>query len=198
VRQTRAEEGFDLVKHAAVMMICAVLGAGCGATSGEGSSEATSAALAATPIARIDTSTIQRFSVEIDGITIGGVQSVAGFSSAGDVIEYQDGDDGVMRTRPGQHTPGTIVLTRDASAVSWLDGLFAATDTTATERKSVSILFYNDAGEEAGRLSLTDCVTSGWQGSIAAAKSSGHATESLVATCGGTARTGTVPAAAAQ
>ena len=48
-----------------------------------------------------------------------------------------------------------------------------------TDRRSVSIIFHNDKGEEARRLNLFNCYATKWNGPSLNSKASGHATESL-------------------
>jgi phage tail-like protein len=120
-----------------------------------------------------------QFSFECDGVMIAGVNSIEGFESETDVVEYKDGEDRVRHTRPGDTKPGKITVTKDWSNTSefykWrktvLDG--------KVERKSISIIFHNDAGEEAGRINLFDCWAVKWKGPSLNSRSSGHATESL-------------------
>jgi phage tail-like protein len=120
-----------------------------------------------------------RFSFECDAVMIAGVHTIEGFESETEVVEYKDGETGTVQTRPGQHKPGKITVTKDWSNTSefykWrktvLDG--------KVERKSISIIFHNDAGEEAGRINLFNCWATKWRGPSLNARNSGHANESL-------------------
>jgi phage tail-like protein len=120
-----------------------------------------------------------RFSFEVDGVIVAGVHSVEGFETESEMIEYKDGEDGIMHSRPGNLKSNTITVTKDWSNTSefyqWrkkvLDG--------KVERKSLSIIFHNDAGEEAGRINLFECWPVAWTGPSLNARASGHATEKL-------------------
>jgi phage tail-like protein len=120
-----------------------------------------------------------RFSMEIDGVMVAGVNTVEGFETESDVVEYKDGEDGVMHTRPGNAKPGKITITKDWSNTSeWYKWRKTVLD-GKTDRKSISLIFHNDAGEEAGRINLYQCWCSKWVGPSLNAKNSGHATEKI-------------------
>jgi len=70
-----------------------------------------------------------------------------------------------------QAVRGTLT-TGDYSVVG-LEQLFSI------ERKSISVIFHNDAGEEAGRMNLFNCWPGGYKGPALNAKSSAHATEKI-------------------
>jgi phage tail-like protein len=120
-----------------------------------------------------------RFTIEIDGVAIGGVHTIEGLEHEHEVVEYHDGDEGVTRFRPGRQKPGTIKITRDFSATkefySWrksvLDG--------KVDRKSISVVLLNDAGEEAMRYNLYECWPKKYHGPALNARNSAHATEAL-------------------
>ena len=52
------------------------------------------------------------FKVEIEGVTQGAFTEVSGLESTTEVIEFQDGDDLVLRKRPGRTKYANIVLKR--------------------------------------------------------------------------------------
>jgi phage tail-like protein len=92
-----------------------------------------------------------RFSVEIDGVVVGGFHTIGGSDTESDIVEYKDGEDGTTHTRPGNHKPGKMKVTKDWSNTSeWYKWRKAVLD-GKVERKSMSVIFHNDAGEEAGR-----------------------------------------------
>ena len=120
-----------------------------------------------------------RFSFEIDSVMIGGVHSIEGIEHETDVIEYKDGEDGTTHTRPGNHKPGKMVVTKDwSNTPEWYIWRKAVVE-GRVDRKSVSVIFHNDAGEEAGRMNFYDCWPIKWDGPTLNARSSGHATEKL-------------------
>lgn len=126
-----------------------------------------------------DPNQAHRFTVEIDGVAVGGVHTIEGLEHEHEVIEYHDGDNGVTQFRPGRQKPGKIKLVKDFSATKefflWrktvMDG--------KVERKSMSIVILNDAGEEALRYNLFECWPTKYYGPALNARNSANATEAL-------------------
>ena len=121
-----------------------------------------------------------KFSLEIDGISVDGALRVDGIAHESDIVEYKDGKDRMPLTKPPNHTPGVMTIERTSSSPSqefirWrkavLDG--------KVERKSISLIFFNDAGEEAGRINFSDCLPLEYFAPSLSSKNSGHATEKL-------------------
>src|SRR5271157_326554 len=130
-----------------------------------------------------------RFSVEIDGVSVAGVHSIENLSALvteargqqaqSNISTYKDGEDGVNRTRPGNHKPGKITLTKDwSNTLEWtqwnkhvLDG--------KTDRRSVTIIFHDDAGVETGRMNFYNCWPHKHVVPSSAEVTSGHATETI-------------------
>ena len=50
-----------------------------------------------------------RFTVEIDGVAVGGVHTIEGLEHEHEVVEYHDGDEGVTRFRPGRQKVGGLL-----------------------------------------------------------------------------------------
>ena len=129
-----------------------------------------------------------RFSMEIDGVLVAGVHTIEGLDSESDVVQYKDGEDGVSHTRPGNHKPGKLTLTRSWSKASdwrlWrnsiIGGIAGGAVAGKVVRRSVSVIFHNDAGEEAGRMNFYNCWPSKWEAGTHDDRSSGHAAEKLV------------------
>lgn len=90
-----------------------------------------------------------RFSVEIDGV-IGGVHSIEGLETETEVVEYKDGND------PITHKAGKVRVTKDWSNTHEFYNWRKAVMNGKVERKSISIIFHNDAGE-ADRINLFTC-----------------------------------------
>ena len=122
---------------------------------------------------------LERDVLEIDGVIVAGIQTIEGIESETEIVEYKDGSDPVTHARPGNHKPGKMTVTKDWSNTQeffkWrktvLDG--------KVERKSISIVFQNDAGEVATRMNFFQCWPVKWTGPAMNAKNSGHATEVL-------------------
>ena len=99
-----------------------------------------------------------RFSFEIDGVTVGGIHSIEGFEQETDVVEYKDGEAAPIHTRPGNPKPGKMTITKDWSNTSeWLKWRKAVLD-GKVDRRSISVIFHNDAGEEVGRIQALGCL----------------------------------------
>lgn len=122
-----------------------------------------------------------RFSLEIDGVRIPGIESIKNIESSVEVIEYKDGEGGIIHSRPGQHKPGRMVITKDWSNTLEFYKWFQSTDAGKTDRKSISVIFQNDAGEESGRMNFYNCWPVRWTAPEinGSARSSGHANEKL-------------------
>lgn len=120
-----------------------------------------------------------RFSFEIDGVLVAGVHSVEGIEDETDIVEYKDGEDGTMHTRPANHKPGKMVVTKDwSNTPEWFNWRKAVKE-GKVDRKSISVIFHNDAGEEAGRMNFYHAWPAKWEGPNLNAKNSGHAQEKL-------------------
>ncbi len=120
-----------------------------------------------------------RFTVEIDGVAIGGVHTIEGLEHEHEIIEYMDGDDGTAHFRPGRPKPGTIKITRDFSATKEFFNWRKSVMDGKVDRKSISIILLNDAGEEAMRYNLYETFPHKYHGPALNARNSAHATEAL-------------------
>jgi phage tail-like protein len=106
-------------------------------------------------------------------------KEITGLESEIEIIEFKDGEDRTIHTRPGNHKAGKLVVGKDWSNTGeWYKWRKAVLD-GKVERKSMSVIFHNDAGEEAGRINLFQCWPKKWKGPAMNAKNSGHATEVL-------------------
>ena len=127
--------------------------------------------------------------VEINGINVAGVHPIEnlnafvtearGLLTQNSITAYKDGEDGVNRTRPGNHKPGKITLTKDwSNTLEWYQWRKAVLD-GKTDRRSVSIIFHDDAGVEVGRMNFYNCWPVKHILPAANAMNSGHATETI-------------------
>jgi len=120
-----------------------------------------------------------RFSLEIDGVMVAGVHSIEGIETETDIVEYKDGEDGVNRTRPGNHKPGKMVITKDwSNTLEWHNWRKKVLE-GKTDRRSISIIFHNDAGEEVGRMNFYNAWPTKHVLPSFNAKNSAHASEQL-------------------
>jgi len=120
-----------------------------------------------------------KFGLEVDAITVNGVHSIENIALEFEIVEYADGEDKTPHCRPGINHPGQVTIRRDFSGqkdwFNWRNSVVKG----ETDRRSVSIIFHNDKGEEARRLNLFNCYATKWNGPSLNSKASGHATESL-------------------
>lgn len=103
------------------------------------------------------------FKVEIEGVTQGAFAEVTGLDSVTDVVEYQDGDDIILRKRPGRTRYSNIVLTRGYTHSDELWNWRKAVIDGKIERKSGSIIFIGDDGTtEIGRFNFFEAWPCKW------------------------------------
>jgi phage tail-like protein len=87
------------------------------------------------------------FNFEIDGVMVGGLRTVSGLESETEVVEYKDGEDRTMHTRPGNHKPINFTVTRDWSNTSewfkWRQGVNTGGAGGAAMKKG-TVKFFNE------------------------------------------------------
>lgn len=96
---------------------------------------------------------MRSFKVEIDGVIQAEFKEVSGLESEVEVIDYKDGDDMTVRKRPGRVKVGNLVLKRgsvDLRFLEWYEKVVKG----VTERKSISIIVFDRAGQEVKRYNL--------------------------------------------
>jgi phage tail-like protein len=118
-----------------------------------------------------------KFGLEIDGVTVNGIHKVDGIAFEAEVVEYNDGEDPQTHCRPGQLKPGKIVVERDQGNDKAFFIWRKAVVDGKTDRRSISVTFHSDKGDEARRINFFNCFPVKWQGPSLNSHSSGHATE---------------------
>jgi len=118
-----------------------------------------------------------KFGLEIDGVTVNGIHKVDGIEFEAEVVEYNDGEDPQTHCRPGQLLPGRITVERDQGNDKAFFIWRKAVVDGKTDRRSISVTFHNDKGEEARRINFFNWFPVKWIGPSLNAHSSGHATE---------------------
>jgi phage tail-like protein len=98
------------------------------------------------------------FKVEIEGVTVGAFFEVRNVESLTEVIEYQDGEDIIMRKRPGRTSYPNIVLRRGFINTDELWNWRKAVIDGKVERKSGSIILCGDDASEIMRFNFFE----GW------------------------------------
>jgi phage tail-like protein len=98
------------------------------------------------------------FRVEIDGVTQAAFTAVEGLEITVDVAHYADGNDQIMRKRPGRIRYGNIVLKRGFVNTTELWEWYRAVLNGKVERKSGSIILAADDMSEIMRYNFFE----GW------------------------------------
>ena len=119
-----------------------------------------------------------RFTVEIDGVTTGGIMKVHGLEHEHEMIVYQDADDHFSRLRPGRQKVGTLVVDRLWANTEFYDWFKTVYD-GSVQRKSISIVYLTDEGTESSRVNLHDCWPKKWKLNGLHARTSDQVVESL-------------------
>ncbi|MCA9543225.1 MAG: phage tail protein [Myxococcales bacterium] len=104
------------------------------------------------------------FRVEIDGVTQAAFKAVEGLDSETEVIEYQDGDDIILRKRPGRTKYSNIICKRGYISTDELWLWRKAVMEGKVDRKSGSIILLNDNGQEVMRYNFFEAWPAKWKG----------------------------------
>lgn len=105
-----------------------------------------------------------KFKVEIEGVTVGSFIQFSGAESTTEVITYQDGDDMLLRKRPGRTTYSNIVLKRGYISNDELWNWYRRVAEGQVERRSGSIISLDDRGEEILRYNFFEAWPCRWKG----------------------------------
>jgi phage tail-like protein len=126
-----------------------------------------------------DFSQAHRFTVELDGVMVGGIHTVEGLEHETEVIEAHDGEDHETHYAPGRQKPGVVKIVKDFTAtkefITWRQTVIDG----KTERKSVSIVMLTPSGEESIRYNLFNVWPSKYIGPALNSRNSANATEAL-------------------
>lgn len=104
------------------------------------------------------------FTVEIKGITVGQFKNVDGLDSETEVIEYQDGEDLVLRKRPGRTKYSNITCKRGYTASPELWDWRREVMNGTVNRRDGSIVLNDDAGNEIMRYNFFEAWPCKWKG----------------------------------
>jgi phage tail-like protein len=131
-------------------------------------------ALLSAPTRRVDIDHIgaYNFKVEIEGVTAGHFTAVDGLDIEMEVIEYQDGDDLILRKRPGRVKYGDITLKKGYLATldlsldlySWRDSVMKPVPANDVPKKKGSLIMLSDTGAEIARYNFFEAWPSKWKG----------------------------------
>ena len=104
------------------------------------------------------------FKVEIEGVTQGAFRNVEGLDSETEIVEYQDGDDLVLRKRPGRTKFSNVTLKRGYVNSDELWQWRKKVVEGKVERKSGSVILCGDDGEEIMRYNFFEAWPCKWKG----------------------------------
>jgi phage tail-like protein len=104
------------------------------------------------------------FKVEIEGVTVGAFRNVEGLDSETEIIEFQDGDDIVLRKRPGRTKYSNVSLKRGYINTDELWTWRKKVIDGVVERKSGSIILCADDGTEVMRYNFYEGWPCKWKG----------------------------------
>ncbi len=102
------------------------------------------------------------FKVEIEGVTQGAFSRVEGVESTTEIVEFKDGDDIIVRKRPGRTTYSNIILRRGYVNTDELWQWRRAVIEGKIERKSGSIILAGDDGSEIIRYNFFEAWPCRW------------------------------------
>jgi phage tail-like protein len=111
----------------------------------------------------IDHVGLYNFVVEISGVSVARFNAVAGLTTEVKVIEFQDGDDLILRKRPGRSSCGNITLKKGYLATSELWDWWENVKNGQYDRRSISIVLYDNMNNETRRWNLMGCWPSKWK-----------------------------------
>jgi phage tail-like protein len=103
------------------------------------------------------------FSVEISGVNAGFFKAVSGLSAEIDVVEFEDGDDQFIRKRPGVARFGDVTLEKGYIVTDDLFNWWRAARDGQYDRRDVSIILKDNAGNELRRWNLFGCWPKKWE-----------------------------------
>ncbi len=98
------------------------------------------------------------FKVEIEGVTQGAFSYVEGVESTTEIVEFKDGEDIIVRKRPGRTWYSNIILGRGFTNSEELWNWRKAVINGKVERKAGSIILSGDDGSEIMRYNFFE----GW------------------------------------
>ena len=103
------------------------------------------------------------FSVEIQGVQAGYFKGVDGINAEIEVIEFQDGDDLTLRKRPGRSKFGDVTLKKGYIVTPDLQEWWKNARAGQYDRRDISIILHDNAGNEVRRWNLYGCWPKAWK-----------------------------------
>ena len=119
------------------------------------------------------------FKVEIEGVTVAAFQEVGGLEVSTEVVECQDGEELILRKRPGRTSYSNIILRRGYTATDELWLWMKAVIDGRVERKSGSVILLADDASEIVRYNFYEAWPCRWKGFVLDGRGTGVAVEEL-------------------
>jgi phage tail-like protein len=107
-----------------------------------------------------------KFKVEIEGVTVAAFTSFEGIESETEVIQFDDGDDLIVRKRPGRTHYANLVLKRGYINTDELWNWYKKVIEGKLERRSGSIISLADDGTEILRYNFFEGWPCKWKGFV--------------------------------
>jgi len=104
------------------------------------------------------------FKVEIEGVTQGAFKNVEGLDSETEIIEFQDGDDIILRKRPGRTKYTNVTFKRGYVNSDELWNWRKKVIEGKVERKAGSVILCADDGSEIMRYNFFEAWPAKWKG----------------------------------
>ena len=120
-----------------------------------------------------------KFKVEIEGVTVGAFTSFEGIDSETEVVIFNDGDDMLLRKRPGRTTFENLVLKRGYINTDEIWNWYKNVIDGKVERKSGSIISLADDGSEIMRYNFFEGWPCKWKGMVFDANKKGTLFEEI-------------------
>ena len=103
------------------------------------------------------------FTIDIEGVNAGYFKGVDGLQAEIEVIEFQDGDDYFLRKRPGRAKFSDVTLKKGYIVTQDLQDWWRAARDGQYDRRDVSIILNDNAGNEIRRWNLYGCWPCKWE-----------------------------------
>ncbi len=104
--------------------------------------------------------------VVVQGVNLGDFLLVQMPSAETEIIEYQDGDDSLLRKRPGRTRYSNLIIKRSISddnrIIEWYDGVKAG----MVERRTITLIVKDARGQVVDTHTLLNAWPAAWQGGV--------------------------------
>jgi phage tail-like protein len=107
-----------------------------------------------------------KFKIEIEGVTVAAFSAFEGIESETEVVEFDDGDDLIVRKRPGRTHYKNLVLKRGYINTDELWEWYKKVIDGMIERRSGSIIALADNGDEIIRYNFFEAWPCKWKGFV--------------------------------